>query len=127
VVGVLVVLTLLITPQLRAWWLQQRRLGELRAAVAASQRDVAELRAERERWNDPSYVRAQARERLHFVLPGETGFTITGGPQQAGSAGTPSGANASATARPWFGDLWESVRVAGHPPAARSAAETPSP
>jgi hypothetical protein len=125
VVGVLVVLALLITPQLRAWWLQQRRLGELRAAVAASQRDVTELRAERERWNDPSYVRAQARERLHFVLPGETGFTITGGTQQPGSSGGggTAGGQGAATARPWFGDLWKSVQVAGHPP----AAQTPSP
>jgi hypothetical protein len=124
VVGVLVVLALLITPQLRAWWLQQRRLGELRAAVAASQRDVTELRAERERWNDPSYVRAQARERLHFVLPGETGFTITGGPQQSGSTGdATAGGQGSATAQPWFGDLWESVQVAGHAP----APQTPSP
>jgi hypothetical protein len=124
VVGVLVVLALLITPQLRAWWLQQRRLGELRSAVAASQRDVTELRAERERWNDPSYVRAQARERLHFVLPGETGFTITGGPQQSGSTGgAAASGQGSATARPWFGDLWESVQVAGHPP----APQTPSP
>jgi len=120
VVGVLIVLTLLLTPQLRAWWVQQRGLGQLHAEVAASQRDLAAMRSEREQWNDPDYVRAQARERLHFVLPGETGLTVTTGlPPQARPASGAQGAGVqvpAAAGRPWFGGLWESVRVAGGPP-----------
>jgi hypothetical protein len=98
---------------------QQRRLGQLHAEVAASQRDLAALRSEREQWADPDYVRAQARERLHFVLPGETGLTVTAGVPQAGPATGAQGAGVAvpaAAGRPWFGGLWESVRVAGGPP-----------
>ena len=39
---------------------------------------VIEARAELLRWQDPDYVKAQARERLHFVLPGERQHIILG-------------------------------------------------
>ena len=29
-----------------------------------------------ERWEDPAYVEAQARERLHYVMPGETSYVV---------------------------------------------------
>ena len=31
---------------------------------------VADLKAERARWDDPSYIKAQARERLYYVYAG---------------------------------------------------------
>jgi cell division protein FtsB len=114
--GVTVVLALLITPQLRDWWVQQRTLSQLRQGIASSQREVDALRAERTRWEDPDYVRAQARERLHFVMPGETGFAVTGGSTRAGDgASSQPGDRASAPKRPWYGTLWASVQQAGDP------------
>jgi hypothetical protein len=29
-------------------------------------------------WQDPEYIKSQARERLHFVLPGERQYIVTG-------------------------------------------------
>ncbi|SDL04179.1 FtsB family cell division protein [Streptomyces indicus] len=48
---------------------QQRILDEERA-------ETERLRDEKARWQDPAYVERQARERLHMVRPGETGYTV---------------------------------------------------
>lgn len=37
---------------------------------------VDELETELARWDDPAYVKAQARERLGWVMPGETGYRV---------------------------------------------------
>ena len=34
------------------------------------------MRVERTRWDDPVYIRAQARERLYYVLPGEISYLV---------------------------------------------------
>ena len=34
--------------------------------------------AELARWRDPAYVKSQARDRLHFVLPGERQYIVVG-------------------------------------------------
>ena len=48
---------------------RDRRAARTRRRAA---RDASsELRDEQARWHDPAYVEQQARERLHFVMPGE--------------------------------------------------------
>ena len=37
---------------------------------------MADLQAAEARWDDPAYVEAQARARLHFVRPGEVGYVV---------------------------------------------------
>jgi hypothetical protein len=113
VAAVAVVLAVLITPYLRAWWGQREDVAGLRAQVAQAQRDVEALRAERQRWNDPDYVRAQARERLNFVEPGETPYIVIGGEPAALADPGRQAATVPVAGRPWFGDVWESVRLAG--------------
>ena len=39
---------------------------------------------ERKRWDDPVYVRSQARQRLYYVLPGEVSYLV----MDAGSVNT---------------------------------------
>jgi hypothetical protein len=76
--GVVALLAASYSFPLRAW-LDQR--GELAAAQAqrdALARDVEELTQEQQLWEDPAFVRAQARERLNFVLPGEAGLVVLG-------------------------------------------------
>jgi cell division protein FtsB len=121
IVGVFVVLALLITPQLRDWWVQQRRLNELRAGITSSQQQVDALVAERARWQDPQYVRAQARHRLRFVMPGETGFTVTGGTGDSQATGRAGPQRQQVAGRPWFSRLWSSVQAAGDPGTSQGA------
>ena len=72
--GVLVILALLIAPYVRPWLAQRSQLTQGRAEVVQLQSEVARLQAERNRWNDPAYIRAQARARLGMLNPGEVGY-----------------------------------------------------
>ena len=98
---------------LREFLSQRGDIGDYRAKVAAQEKRVADLALARERWNDPAYVKAQARERLHFVMPGETVYIVLE-PDEASAPVTDSErATRPVAKQPWFGDLWKSVEVAG--------------
>ncbi|GGU10296.1 MULTISPECIES: FtsB family cell division protein [Streptomyces] len=74
-----------------------------RQAAEAAER-VEELRDEKARLQDPAYVRRLAREHLHYVMPGETGFTVND-PDAERARRTDQGA----ADRPWYSDLWDGV------------------
>ncbi|MER0480367.1 septum formation initiator family protein [Streptomyces sp. Edi2] len=65
------------------------------------------LREQKARWQDPDFVRQQARRHLHYVMPGETGYIVQDG-SAAGSA--PKGPQAAQ--RPWYENLWDTVDAA---------------
>ncbi|WP_304944823.1 septum formation initiator family protein [Streptacidiphilus sp. ASG 303] len=105
---------------------QRADIAARRAAAAQARERVDELRREKARWQDPAYVRAQARARLHYALPGETPY-VSVDPDAGGTAGAgedPGGAASSrgAARPPWYTGVWDSVDAADHPdrPAPRS-------
>lgn len=55
---------------------QRRQIAQLEASVREHSETVDEVEAARDRWKDPAYIRAQARDRLFFVMPGETQLSI---------------------------------------------------
>ncbi|WP_327703233.1 septum formation initiator family protein [Streptomyces decoyicus] len=65
------------------------------------------LREQKARWQDPEYVRQQARRHLHYVLPGETGYIVQDG---SGTGSAPKGPQAAQ--RPWYENLWDTVDAA---------------
>ncbi|MFF9017964.1 septum formation initiator family protein [Streptomyces sp. NPDC014870] len=75
---------------------------ERRAAEAAAR--VEELRDEKARLQDPAYVRRLAREHLHYVMPGETGFTVNDPEAERDRRAEQGEAD-----RPWYSDLWDGV------------------
>ncbi|MCK7625084.1 septum formation initiator family protein [Streptomyces sp. RS10V-4] len=79
----------------------QRRKAQDAAAA------LDRLRDEKARWQDPAYVRQQARRHLHYVMPGETGYTVQDG---SGVRAAPRGAQAAP--RPWYDKLWDAVDTA---------------
>ena len=98
---------------LREYLSQRGDIGSLEARVTAEEKRVAELERTRKRWNDPAFVKAQARERLHFVMPGETQYVVLE-PDEAPAPVPDTGwSSAPAPERPWFSDLWQSVEAAG--------------
>lgn len=119
--GVLSVLAVLLAPALRSYLGQQQQITALQDRVAQQRSDLRGLERERSTWDDPAFIKAQARERLKFVMPGERAYTvIDAGPTSAprSSAGPPSSPvrAAASTARgdrAWFGNVWRSVQVAG--------------
>ncbi|MFZ4486410.1 MAG: FtsB family cell division protein [Candidatus Nanopelagicales bacterium] len=76
IVAAILVATLAVP--VRAWFDQRDEIAGLEAEVASGQLLVEELRVEKLRWADPAFIAAEARRRLHFVRPGEIGYTTIG-------------------------------------------------
>ena len=105
---VLVVVTLLTSAALplREFFEQRGDIAALQESNDAARARVASLERQREQLQDPAFVAAEARRRLHFVLPGETAYVLL-----EPSPG-PEGDRAD---RPWYSQLWGSVREADRP------------
>lgn len=103
---------------------QRSQISSQRVKAEQARQQVEELRKERARWQDPTFVMVQARERLHYALPGETPFVAVD-PAPSGAAkapaASPQSAKAAAVAKPWYSSLWDSVD------AADAAAPAPAP
>lgn len=105
----LVALTLMVTlaVPVRAWFAQRAQIAGLRADVDAAQARVSELQVDKQRWADPAFVAAEARRRLHFVLPGEVGYVTLGSGAAVAQAAEDAGG-----AGPWYSELWGALQQA---------------
>jgi cell division protein FtsB len=115
---VLCVLALALTVPLRQYVAQRGKVAQLRAKQDAQQRRVDALEARKQQLQDPAYVEKLARERLHFVRPGEVPYillTPTPTPVPV-KPGTPAAKNVGGTG-PWWTRLWGTVETAGRVPA----------
>lgn len=105
---VLAALAVALAPPLRQLLSQRSQIANLRASVATEKDNVAALQKTQKLWDDPKYVEAQARDRLHYVRPGQVPY-VTLSPAPVASA---SAAEAALAAAPWYGRLWSSVQGA---------------
>jgi cell division protein FtsB len=115
---VLAVLMVSYASSMRAYFEQRHHLDALQADIDESKANIHALKREKERWDDPAYVRTQARQRFGWVLPGDIAFQVIG------EDGKPLDHDDSLTdpetvtdaARPlWWQSAWRSVEVAGNP------------
>jgi cell division protein FtsB len=133
VLGVVALLAfVLVYPTLHSYLAERAAVDALRAQVAAAQARNDDLSADLDRWNDPAYVAAQARERLSFVMPGETAWRVVDPQTVPGEAPDPAPVVEPTPAdRPWYLTVWQSVQGADQasdePTASPSAATTPAP
>ena len=74
---------------------------------------MAALEERKRQLGDPAYVRAQARARLHYVLPGETVYVVVPPVRRRhrASSAEPDLPEVSQDGS-WYGRLWETVRSA---------------
>ncbi|MEY4296402.1 MAG: hypothetical protein RL016_248 [Actinomycetota bacterium] len=79
-----------LAPQIQVFIEQQQTIADVRAQVTAKEQAVAEMKAERKRWEDPVYIRSQARDRLYYVMPGEVSYLVmdAAGIDQSDTSGT---------------------------------------
>ena len=141
VLGALAVVCLLsVLSPLATYVREQSSTASLTRQVDQATRERASLDRAVTRWEDPAFVAAQARARLHYVRPGETGYVVldlppasadpsaTGGPDAGTGAGSDAGPGAGPVdagvapvpdattadgSRAWYDRLWRSVEVAG--------------
>jgi cell division protein FtsB len=73
---VLCALAVTLAYPMRQYVSQRAQINQLRKQNEQRQQVVDTLQQQVARWNDPDYVRIQARIRLHMVLPGETGYVL---------------------------------------------------
>src|SRR4051794_35956116 len=117
---VLSVLTISYASSLKAYFQQHGQIQQLRAQIASSESSIQTLESERQHWQDPAYVKEQARARFGYLMPGQTSYVVIG------ADGKPLAAQATlhdprtTTARTptaWWTSEWRSVQLAGNPPA----------
>ena len=113
---VLLVLVISYASTLRAWLAQRDEIDAARAELVQTRERVAQLTDDKERWKDPAFARAEARERLGWVLPGEVHYQVLD------EHGRPIGNDVSlddprVAAEPlptdWYSTIWGSVQSAG--------------
>jgi cell division protein FtsB len=119
---VLGVLLVSYASSLRAYVDQRRHVADLEDSIASSRADIEGLKREKQRWQDPAYVVAQARARFAFGFPGEMGYLVLdadGKPlDHEDSLSDPS---VGKTPDPqWWQTTLASVDTAGSPPAAKA-------
>jgi cell division protein FtsB len=115
---VLSLLTISYASSLRAYLDQREHIDDLKGQIALREAEIDDLEREKRRWEDPAYVRQQARD-LNYVLPGETAYVVLdedGEPIE--SEATLSDPDAVTTKPPtaWWSTAWRSVELAGNPP-----------
>ncbi|MET7702326.1 MULTISPECIES: FtsB family cell division protein [unclassified Streptomyces] len=88
-----------------------RQYVSQRAEIADQQREqqqarqrVEQLRDLKARWQDDAYAEQQIRQRLHYVMPGETGYIVIDP-----DAAKQSRAEKGAADRPWYSNVWDGV------------------
>ena len=75
---VLFAIAVTLAPPTQHYFAQRAQIASLEASVDSNRKKLEAARAELELWKDPDYIRSQARQRLHFVLPGERQYIILG-------------------------------------------------
>ena len=65
-----------VTPELTTWYNMQVQIADLKKQNEATRNNLSQMKDDLKRWDDPAYVRAQARNRLYYVMPGEISFLV---------------------------------------------------
>lgn len=76
IILVIVAGTFLISSDVQAFLNQRRQIAEMELSIEQAKQAVEDMQAERDRWQDPVYIRSQARDRLYYVLPGEVSYLV---------------------------------------------------
>jgi cell division protein FtsB len=125
--AIIVLGVFVLAPQLQFWFAQRQKITDAQAEVKAMRDSNNHLRNDKHRWEDPVYVRSQARDRLFYVLPGEISYLVVGADTVNASDSTGTlgeklaqqrktsqiSASIAQTKNNWVSNLVESVVVAG--------------
>jgi cell division protein FtsB len=89
---------------IRQYVSQRAEIAELEQRREEARERVEHLRDLKARWQDDAYAEQQIRQRLHYVMPGETGYIVID-PDAAKQSRTTRGA----AGRPWYANVWDGV------------------
>ncbi|MEE1619908.1 septum formation initiator family protein [Zafaria sp. Z1313] len=106
---VLVAITILLLPSVATYAGQRAEMAQLRETIAVQEAEQAELKEQIARWDDPVYIRQQARERINLVMPGERKYMVVGAPAEEELPENASPGDVR-TDLPWVDALWDTVK-----------------
>ncbi|WP_458113602.1 septum formation initiator family protein [Arthrobacter sp. R1-13] len=109
---VMIAITVMLAPTVKIWFEKSAEIAALEADIAARKAEQNSLKQQVSRWQDPNYVKQQARDRINMVMPGETGYWVFGSDQPAVTSSGQAGAGSAEDPAnlPWVDALWESIR-----------------
>jgi cell division protein FtsB len=108
------ILALTIAPPVKNYFTQRAQISALKAQLSADNSALQKAREELLLWQDPEYIKSQARERLHFVLPGERQYIVTNGQTNTSQNGSTKIASSLADGQPWYSRLIASISETGN-------------
>ncbi|OAH14163.1 FtsB family cell division protein [Streptomyces jeddahensis] len=89
---------------IRQYVAQRAEIEDLERQRKQARERVEELRDLKARWKDDAYAEQRIRERLHYVMPGETGYIVID-PHPVKQTRT----HERAADRPWYANVWDGV------------------
>jgi cell division protein FtsB len=108
------ILALTIAPPVKHYFTQRAQISALKSQLSADNTALQKAREELTLWQDPEYVKSQARERLHFVLPGERQYIVTEGENDLTQNSSTKIARSLADGQPWYSRLIASISETGN-------------
>jgi cell division protein FtsB len=112
-ITIVFVFTLTLAPPIKNYFTQRAQISALKSQVASDRTALEKALAELSTWQDPNYVKSQARERLHFVMPGERQYIVTGTDITKSQPQTTQFASQLPVGAPWYTKLIASVTESG--------------
>ncbi len=109
---VIFIIAVTIAPPAQRYFTQRAQINAIEAEIDSRKSRLAEAEIELQKWRDPNYVKSQARERLHFVLPGERQYIVLGVETEASAVQkkkTPVATKQFGSA-PWYTKLISSIQ-----------------
>lgn len=109
---VLFLLSWMLAPPTQRYFAQRAQINAVKAEVSANNQALTEAARQLQLWKDPEYIKTQARERLHFVLPGERQYIVTDSTDTS-SVPTTTVAKDLPRGLPWYNRLIASITEVG--------------
>jgi cell division protein FtsB len=127
--AVVCVLTLTIAGPVRTYFAQRTEMKQLTASEDVLRAQIKALEQQKAKLADPVFIAAQARERLGFVMPGDTPYQVQLPPGAVGPADQRgSSAQKPPSNEPWYTSLWRTIADTPHNiPAPATPAPAPPP
>jgi cell division protein FtsB len=115
---VFAVLVISYASSMRAYLQQRDQINDLKQQIASSKASIADAEREKQRWQDPAYIEAQARKRFGWVLPGETSYQVldaSGNPLTGDDELTDPSSIAPDKPKAWWSKAYSTLEAADHP------------
>ena len=109
---VMVFAVVVLASPLHRFLVARSELSQAKAERVSSAAELARLKAETARWDDPSYVEQQARTRLQYAKPGETVYVVIRPGQENDETTDVTPKTSTVVGDSWSTRVWSSVQAA---------------